>query len=123
MRNRTATDCSKLVFASLADPTRRAILDRLSSGRQAAGTIAEGFNMSRPAVSKHLTLLVRASLIRAQRQGRHRFYELNAGPLKLVDSWLNRYRVLWSENLIGLKNYVENESAQRIPVAGRPVKQ
>ncbi|HTU46994.1 MAG TPA: metalloregulator ArsR/SmtB family transcription factor [Bryobacteraceae bacterium] len=123
MRNREATYSSKLVFSSLADPTRRSILDLLCSGRRAAGRIADGFNMSRPAVSKHLTFLVRANLIRVHREGRHRFYELNAEPLKVIDSWLNRYRVFWNESLIGLKEFVENETAQGTPTARRKVKQ
>jgi len=79
--------------------------------------------MSRPAVSKHLTFLVRANLIRVHREGRHRFYELNAEPLKVIDSWLNRYRVFWNESLIGLKEFVENETAQGTPTARRKVKQ
>lgn len=122
MRNRTATYSSELVFGALADPTRRSILDLLRSGRQSAGRIADGFTVSRPAVSKHLALLVRANLIRVHCEGRHRFYELNAEPLKAVDSWLNVYRVFWSESLMRLKNFVENKNTQHTLADGRALK-
>ena len=100
------------IFDALADPTRRAILELLCGGGQPAGQIAGSFNVSRPAVTKHLGFLLRARLIREQREGRYRVYELDAEPLKAVDSWLNRYKVFGSASLVGLKNYVESEGAQ-----------
>ena len=109
MRNRSVTHSAEQTFSALADPTRRAVLDLLRSGRQPAGHIAQAFPVSRPAISKHLRLLRRAHLVREQREGRHRFYQLNPEPLKQVDSWLERYRVFWSANLASLKAFVESE--------------
>lgn len=65
--------------------------------------------MSRPAVSKHLRLLRHARLVHERRNGRHRVYELDAEPLKMVDTWLHRYRIFWNASLLGLKQYLENE--------------
>ena len=107
MRNRSVTYSAEQTFSALADPTRRAVLDLLRQGRQPAGRIAQAFPVSRPAISKHLRLLRRAHLVREQREGRHRFYQLNPEPLKAVDSWLDRYRVFWSANLASLKAFVE----------------
>jgi DNA-binding transcriptional ArsR family regulator len=87
------------VFAAIADPTRRAILQRLSAGEMAAGDIAEAFPISRPAVSKHLRILREATLVREERHGRHRVYRLNAQPLREVDRWLEKYRAFWAKNL------------------------
>jgi DNA-binding transcriptional ArsR family regulator len=96
----------------LADPTRRAVLDLLRQGSLPAGQIARAFSVSRPAVSKHLRLLRRARLVQERREGRNRIYELNARPLKVVDSWLSRYRSFWQENLNNLKTFVEREVAK-----------
>jgi len=88
------------------------VLDLLRQGRQPAGQIARAFTVSRPAISKHLRLLRRAHLVREQRQGRYRFYQLNPEPLQAVDSWLERYRVFWRANLASLKAFVEAEHAK-----------
>ncbi|HEY3929041.1 MAG TPA: metalloregulator ArsR/SmtB family transcription factor [Candidatus Koribacter sp.] len=109
MRERTVTYKPELVFDALADPTRRSLLEMLCKGKQSAGRIAASYPVSRPAISKHLRLLRRAHLVEVKREGRHQFYELNAEPLKIVDSWLNSYRVFWRANLSGLKAYVEQE--------------
>ncbi len=112
MRNRSVTYSPGIIFRSLADPTRRAVLDLLRQGSQPAGQIARAFPVSRPAISKHLRLLRRAHLVRERRQGRHRLYQLNPGPLKAVDSWLEQYRVFWRANLASLKTFVETEYAK-----------
>jgi DNA-binding transcriptional ArsR family regulator len=96
------------VFAAIADPTRRNIVQRLRGNRLTAGELARGFRISRPAVSKHVRVLVRAGLLREQRQGRHRLYELDPAPLHVVDAWVSQYREFWRGNLQGLKNYVES---------------
>jgi len=96
----------------LADPTRRALLDVLRTGPQAAGQIAEAFPISRPAISKHLRQLRKAHLVKENRRGRHRFYQLNPAPLKAVDSWLANYRQFWQLNLANLKTFVEDEYAR-----------
>lgn len=112
MRNRSFTHLGEAAFSALADPTRRAVLDLLLQGSLPAGQIAQEFSVSRPAVSKHLRLLRRARLVRAHRVGRQRFFELNPEPLKLVDSWLSRYRVFWQSELSNLKHFVEAAHAK-----------
>lgn len=114
MRHRSVTYSPEHTFNALADPTRRAVLDLLRQGSQPAGRIAKAFPISRPAISKHLSLLRRAHLVQEHREGRHRFYQLNPGPLKAVDSWLEQYRVSWSASLTNLKAFVEAEYAKEI---------
>ena len=112
------TYSAETAFHALADPTRRAVLDLLRRGPQPAGQIAEAFPVSRPAISKHLRQLRRARLVVEHRRGRHRFYQLNAEPLKAVASWLDDYRRFWEISLANLKAFVENEYARetgRIP--------
>jgi DNA-binding transcriptional ArsR family regulator len=111
MRNRSVTYLPEATFQALADPTRRALLDLLRLGAQPAGQIAESFPISRPAISKHLRHLRKAHLVVESRSGRHRVYQLNAEPLKAVDSWLDRYRSFWPQNLKNLKLFVEQEHA------------
>lgn len=96
------------VFAAIADPTRRAILQRLAAGDMAgAGHIAAAFPISRPAVSKHLRILRQSALVQEERRGRQRMYRLNAQPLREVDHWLEQYRTFWLKNLARLKRHVE----------------
>jgi len=109
MRHRTVTYSPDAAFSALADPTRRAVLDLLRAGVRPAGEIARSFPVSRPAISKHLRVLRRAHLVEERRQGRHRFYQLNAEPLRAVDSWLEHYRNFWSVRLANLKAFVEAE--------------
>jgi len=112
MRHRSVTYSTEAVFGALADPTRRAVLDLLRRGNLPAGRIAQAFPVSRPAVSKHLRLLRRARLVEERRHGRHRVYQLNPGPLRAVDNWLNHYRALWQSSLTSLKAFVEAEHAK-----------
>ena len=119
MRRRLVTYSPEITFNALADPTRRAVLDLLRKGNQPAGVIAQAFPISRPAISKHLRLLRQAHLVKEHRQGRHRFYQFNAEPLRAVDSWLSRYRTFWSDNLANLKAFVESEDAKELPMAKR----
>jgi DNA-binding transcriptional ArsR family regulator len=115
MRNRTVTHSAAAAFGALADPTRRAVLDLLRRGSLPAGRIAQAFPVSRPAVSKHLRLLRRAHLVRERREGRRRLYQLNPGPLRAVDSWLNDYRIFWQSSLNDLKAFVEIEQTKEKP--------
>jgi DNA-binding transcriptional ArsR family regulator len=108
MRRQSVTHPSEAVFHALADPTRRAVLDLLRRESLPAGQIARSFPVSRPAISKHLRLLRRANLVREHRSGRHRFYHLNALPLKDVHQWLERYRIFWNTKLMDLKAFVES---------------
>lgn len=112
MRNRSVTYSAEATFHALADPTRRAVLDLLRQGAQPAGQIAGAFPVSRPAISKHLRQLRQARLVVEHRRGRHRYYHLNAEPLKAVDSWLGHYRDFWKANLASLKAFVEEEYAR-----------
>jgi DNA-binding transcriptional ArsR family regulator len=112
MRNRSVTYSAEATFHALSDPTRRAVLDLLRTGAQPAGQIAQAFPVSRPAISKHLRQLRQARLVVEHRRGRHRYYQLNAEPLKAVDSWLDRYRDFWKANLASLKAFVEQEYAR-----------
>src|ERR1039457_6851070 len=116
MRNRSVTYLPEATFHALADPTRRAVLDLLRLGAQPAGQIAEAFPISRPAISKHLRQLRKARLVVESRSGRHRFYQLNAEPLRAVDSWLAQYRQFWQMNLGNLKSFVEQEYARESDV-------
>jgi DNA-binding transcriptional ArsR family regulator len=115
MRDRMVTYSGAAVFAALADPTRRAVLDLLRRQELPAGRIARTFPVSRPAISKHLRLLRRARLVEERREGRHRLYRLNPDPLKAVDAWLSQYRAFWQSNLAGLKAFVEAEQASATP--------
>ncbi len=112
MRHRSVTYSAQTTFNALSDPTRRAVLDLLRHGSQPAGQIAGAFPVSRPAISKHLRLLRRAHLVHERREGRHRFYQLNPGPLRAIDSWLNEYRMFWQMSLTSLKSFVETERAK-----------
>jgi DNA-binding transcriptional ArsR family regulator len=103
------------VFSAVSDPTRRAVLDLLRQGSLPAGRIAQAFPVSRPAISKHLRYLRRAQLVREHREGRCRLYQLNAEPLKAVDTWLNQYRAFWRAHLASLKAFVESEAAGAVP--------
>src|SRR5262245_43041106 len=109
-------------FSALADPTRRAVLDLLRLGTRPAGEIARAFTVSRPAISKHLSILRRAHLVEERREGRHRMYHLNPEPLKAVDSWLNHYRQFWTASLNNLKAFVEAEHEKETRASQSPKK-
>jgi DNA-binding transcriptional ArsR family regulator len=93
-------------FAALADPTRRAILARLALGELSVTELAEPFQMSLPAVSKHLKVLERAGLIRRGREAQWRPCQLDASPLKDVAEWVERYRRFWTESFDRLDDYL-----------------
>ena len=93
-------------FAALADPTRRAILTRLALCDASVGELAEPFDMSLPAVSKHLKVLERAGLIVRGREAQWRPARLQASPLKEVSDWVERYRRFWEESFDRLGGYL-----------------
>jgi DNA-binding transcriptional ArsR family regulator len=93
-------------FAALADPTRRAILARLATGEASVTTLAEPFDMSLPAISKHLKVLQRAGLVTRGRAAQWRPCRLEAGPLKDAADWLERYRAFWDQSLERLDKYL-----------------
>jgi DNA-binding transcriptional ArsR family regulator len=94
-------------FRAIADPTRRAILDRLRAGPANAGTLAADFRTSRPAVSRHLRVLREARLVVDTRIGRERLYVVNPVPLQSVAGWLEGYRAFWQASLTKLKRNLE----------------
>jgi DNA-binding transcriptional ArsR family regulator len=99
------------VYHAMADPTRRAIMDRLRRGGSPVSELAAGFRMSRPAVSKHLGVLRRARLVRERRDGRRRIYQITPAPLEAVAQWVESYRAFWHANLLSLKRHVEGDQS------------
>jgi DNA-binding transcriptional ArsR family regulator len=95
------------VFRAIADPTRRAILDRLRAGPTAVNALAADFAQSRPAISKHLRVLRQARLVSEERAGRERLYQLQPAPLQQVAGWVEGYRAFWLSNLDHLKRFLE----------------
>jgi DNA-binding transcriptional ArsR family regulator len=93
-----ATDLLDATFAALADPTRRAILARLAAGEATVTELAEPFDMTQPAVSKHLKVLERAGLVSRGRDAQRRPCRLEPRPLRAVTEWLERYRRHWQES-------------------------
>ena len=107
------TDRLSSTFAALADPTRRAILARLALGETSVLKLAEPFDMSLPAVSKHLKVLERAGLITRGRDAQMRPCRIDARALKEADDWLEEYRRLWEERLDRLGDYLKALQAER----------
>lgn len=95
-------------FAALADPTRRAILTRLASGETSVTELAKPFQMTMPAISKHLKVLERAGLIQRSRDAQRRPCQLQAQPLRDVADWLEQYRKFWDERLDRLADYLHD---------------
>ena len=106
-------------FAALADPTRRAILARLAQGECSVTELAEPFDMSMPAVSKHLRVLERAGLIARGREAQWRPCRIEAAPLKQVADWTERYRRLWEGRLDRLDKYLQQIKIQEEKRHGR----
>jgi len=106
-------------FAALADPTRRAILARLVSGECSVTELAEPFDMTMPAVSKHLRVLERAGLIARGREAQWRPCRIEAGPLKEVADWAERYRHIWEERLDRLDKYLQQVKVKEAKSHGR----
>src|ERR1700753_2753440 len=102
-----ATDPLSLTFAALADPTRRAILARLASGEASVTELAAPFEMSMPAISRHLKVLERAGLIARGREAQWRPCKLKAEPLKQAADWLDEYRRFWDESFDRLEEYLK----------------
>ena len=106
-------------FAALADPTRRAILARLATGECSVTELAEPFDMSLPAVSKHLGVRERAGLISRGRDAQWRPCRLDAGPIKDVAEWAERYRALWEQRLDRLDTYLKTLKPSKEKKHGR----
>ena len=101
------TDQLSVTFAALSDPTRRAILGRLIAGERSVTELAEPFDMSMPAVSKHLRVLERAGLIVRGREAQWRPCRIEAAPLKDVAEWTEQYRTIWEQHFDSLELYLQ----------------
>ncbi len=97
------------IFRAIADPTRRAILDRLRAGPTPVNALAAGFAASRPSISKHLKILHEAELVAEQKRGRERLYRLRPETLAEVADWADLYRRFWKTSLENLKRHLEKE--------------
>jgi len=102
----TGTDTLSLIFAALADPTRRAMLARLAEGPATVKELAEPFTISMPAISKHLKVLEHAGLIERGREAQWRPAQLQAAPLKDASQYLEQYRQIWEGNFDRLEEYL-----------------
>jgi len=102
-------------FAALADPTRRAILARLASGETSVSELAAPFDISLPAVSKHLKVLEGAGLIERGREAQWRPCRLRAGPLKGIADWIEHYRRFWEESFDRLDHYLKELQRKKAP--------
>jgi DNA-binding transcriptional ArsR family regulator len=112
-------DQLSMVFAALADPTRRAILARLADGDATVSELAEPFSISLPAISRHLKVLERAGLISRSRSGQWRSSSLQATPLKEATDWMERYRVFWDASFDRLDAHLRRVQQDRA-AAGNP---
>lgn len=113
------TDQLSVTFAALSDPTRRAILARLASGECSVTELAEPFDMSMPAVSKHLGVLQRAGLIARGREAQWRPCRIEAAPLKLVAEWTEQYRKIWETHFDSLELYLQQMKAKETKHGGK----
>jgi DNA-binding transcriptional ArsR family regulator len=116
------TDRLSATFAALADPTRRAILARLVLGETSVGELAKPFDISGPAISKHLKVLEGAGLITRGREAQWRPCKLEPASLKPVDEWLENYRRLWEQRLDRLDAYLQELKAKAAQERSRPGK-
>jgi DNA-binding transcriptional ArsR family regulator len=110
-----STDTLSNTFAALADPTRRAILARLLTGECSVGELAAPFDISMPAVSRHLRVLEGAGLIERRRDAQWRRCRIQAAPLKEVAVWADQYRQIWEERLDRLDEYLEQMKRKEKP--------
>jgi DNA-binding transcriptional ArsR family regulator len=106
-QNMATTDQLSSTFSALADPTRRAILARLANGEATVGELAEPFEMTLPAVSKHLKVLERAGLITRGRTAQWRPCRLEARPLEDAAGWMDRYRRFWEGSFDALADHLQ----------------
>ena len=97
------------VFQAIADPTRRAIINMLSSQSLNLNAVAENFDISRPAISKHIKILTECGLIEIKQQGRERYCEAKLQKLNEVSKWIEQYRVFWTKKLDALENFLATD--------------
>jgi DNA-binding transcriptional ArsR family regulator len=119
VNNGPSVDRLSTTLAALADPTRRSILARLALGETAVGELAKPFDMTLPAISKHLKVLERAGLIARSRQAQRRPCRLEAAPLREVSDWVANYRAFWEQRLDRLEAYLQKAQARQGRTHGR----
>ena len=107
------------VFQAIADPTRREIIHMLAEKSLNLNAVAENFNISRPAISKHIKILKECGLIEITRQGRERICAAKLGKLNEVSYWVEQYKTFWSEKLDALETYL-NELQSKNKIHGEP---
>ncbi len=95
------------VFQAIADPTRRAIINMIAQQPLNLNTVAERFDVSRPAISKHIKILTQCGLVTIRQQGRERFCEAKLQKLNEVSEWIEQYRIFWTNKLDSLENFLE----------------
>jgi DNA-binding transcriptional ArsR family regulator len=95
------------IFRALADPTRRAVFERLAGGEMSVSQLKAGFEVSQPAISQHLAALRLAGLVAERRQGRHAFYRLAPEGLDPLAQWMDRYRAFWPERIERLRGVLK----------------
>lgn len=110
-----AADLLDATFFALADPTRRAILARLATGEASVTELAEPFEMSQPAISKHLKVLERAKLVAVDQDGARRLRRLQTAPLEAASDWITRYRDTWESQFRRLDKVLDELKAVRRP--------
>jgi DNA-binding transcriptional ArsR family regulator len=106
-------DTLSAIFSALADPTRRAILSKLTSGQASVTELAEPFEMSMPAITKHLKVLEKAGLIERGKEAQWRPCRLRAEPLREIGDWVERYRTFWEQSLDRLDAYLKTVTAKK----------
>ena len=102
-------------FGALADSTRRGILEQLAGGESSVTELAQPFDISLPAISKHLRVLERAGLLNQEKDGRVRRCRLDAGPMKEASEWISRYQRFWEQQLDSLARYLDQLQNDRQP--------
>jgi DNA-binding transcriptional ArsR family regulator len=101
------------VFQAIADPTRRAIIQMIAHQSLNLNAVAENFDVSRPAISKHIKILTECGLIIIKQQGRERYCEAQLHKLHEVSDWIEQYRVFWTKKLDALENYLASDSIKK----------
>src|SRR5688572_15245696 len=117
-----ATDRLNATFLALADPTRRAILGRLALGEASVNELAEPFDMSQPAISKHLKMLERAGLVSRGREAQRRPCRIEAQPLEAAYLWIERYRQMWDMNFERLDTLLDELQSKKKAHKRRPTR-
>src|SRR5579872_6075576 len=95
------------IFRALADPTRRAVYERLAAREMSVSELKAGFSVSQPAISQHLAMLRSAGLVRERREGRHAFYRVDPDGLAPLVNWIDRYRNFWPERIEKLRDVLK----------------